>query len=42
MMATNMRAMLTASFLLMLAITLNARVIQEQGRQEGNVERDSS
>ncbi len=38
MMATNLRAVLTTSFLLMLAITLNARVIQEQGRQEYNGE----
>ncbi len=38
MMATNLRAVLTASFLLMLAITLNARVIQDQGRQEDNGE----
>ncbi len=38
MMATNVRAVLTASFLLMLAITLNARVIQEQGGQEDNGE----
>ncbi len=37
-MATNVRAVLTASFLLMLAITLNARVIQEQGGQEDNGE----
>ncbi len=38
MMATNVRAVLMASFLLMLAITLNARVIQEQGGQEDNGE----
>ncbi len=37
-MATNVRAVLMASFLLMLAITLNARVIQEQGGQEDNGE----
>ncbi len=37
-MATNVRAVLMVSFLLMLAITLNASVIQEQGGQENNGE----
>ncbi len=39
MMATNVRALQTVSFLLMLAITVNARVVSEQlGEQEDNGE----
>ncbi len=38
MMATNIRALQTVSFLLMLAITVNARVVPEQGGQEDNGE----
>ena len=38
MMATNVRALQTVSFLLMLAITVNARVVSEQGGQEDNGE----